>query len=122
MSANLVASAPLPAARVEHSASYAQGRANRWGHLPFVMVIMAVGLLMVGVADAGAWRQATWAVPLFYPGLAIIYAAPALRMLSAGAHRRERLALVLMLGMALYTVKVMHEPTMLTFHDELGQS
>lgn len=108
------------ASPVEHSASSAQGRANRWGHLPFVMVIMTVGLFMVGVADAGAWRQETWAVPLFYPGLAIIYAAPAFRMLSAGAHRRERLALVLMLGMALYAVKVMHEPTMFTFHDELG--
>lgn len=84
------------------------------------MVIMAAGLLMVGVANAGAWRQETWAVPLFYSGLAIIYAAPAFRMLSAGAHRKERLALVLMLGMALYAVKVMHEPTMFTFHDELG--
>jgi hypothetical protein len=84
------------------------------------MLFMAVGLLMVGVADAGAWRQETWAVPLFYPGLAVIYAAPAFGMLSADAHRRERLALVLMLGMALYAVKVMHEPTMFTFHDELG--
>ncbi len=120
MSADPALTVPPPVARVEHSVGCAPSRANRWGHLPFVMVIMAVGLLMVGVADAGAWRQEAWAVPVFYPGLAIIYAAPAFRMLSAGAHRRERLALVLMLGMALYTVKVMHEPTMFTFHDELG--
>ena len=95
-------------------------RPPAWRQFSMVMIIMAAGLLMVGVADAGAWHQAGWAAPLFYAGLALVYATPAFRMLSRGAGRGERLALVVMLGIALYAVKVMHAPSMFTFRDEFG--
>jgi hypothetical protein len=88
--------------------------------VPLIAVTMAAGLLLVGVADAGGWHRAGWAVPLFYPSLALVSAAPTFRLLAGGARRGERVTLVLLLALALYLVKVMHEPTMFTFHDELG--
>jgi hypothetical protein len=48
-----------------------------------------------------------------------LYAIAAYRMIMPGANRRERIGLLVMVGLGLYIVKIMHSPVYYTFYDEL---
>lgn len=93
--------------------------AGPWGWLPVLSVVMAFGLMLV----AGAFRASVSGVGdpnrLYWLGLLILVVPIATRLVSVSASRSERLALVVLLGMGLYMVKVMHSPLAFTYPDEL---
>lgn len=91
-----------------------------WGRLPEFSLLAAVGLLIVAAGDAAAWHGARWGTALFWLGLAVVVAPFAARLLSAAPARRERVGLVVLLGMGLYLVKIFHSPLYFSDIDELG--
>ncbi len=94
---------------------------DAWGWLPGLSLVSALGLLLLAFADTAARGGATWAEPLFWLGLLVLFVPAAIRLASAQATRRERIGLIIVLGMALYLVKVFQNPLAFTYHDELGQ-
>jgi hypothetical protein len=93
---------------------------ERWGWLPALSLIGALGLLLVAVADSGARESAAWAEVGFWSGLLTLFMPIAVRLISDRATRRERLGLVVVLGIGLYLVKVLHSPLNFTFYDEFS--
>lgn len=90
-----------------------------WGRLPALSVVITCGLLLVAWGDRGARAEAGWATTFFWLGLLVIFVPAAVRLISTEASRRERIGLVLVVGMSLYLVKVFHSPLYFTFFDEL---
>lgn len=89
-----------------------------WGWLPELSVVCALGLLVVALADTAARNQIGWAEGLFWAGLVVMFVPVALRLSTARATRRETLGLVVVLGLALYLVKLLHSPVAFTNIDE----
>jgi hypothetical protein len=92
--------------------------AIRWGWLPALSVVDALGLLLVALAVTGARHAATWSEPLYWTGLLIMFMPTTVRLASANTSRRERIGLVVLLGLSLYLVKVLHSPVGFTLVDE----
>ena len=90
-----------------------------WGALPALLLFAACGLALVTVADAMSRSGRANGQPLFWIGIAVIVAPIAWRVTSSSATRGERIALVVIVGLALYGVKVVHDPFGFTFADEL---
>ncbi len=93
-------------------------QADPWGWLPVLGVVAACGVLLVAVADTGARNSTTWAYPLFWAGLLGVFIPIAIRLVSSSATRQERLSLLLLLGIALYLVKVLYSPKIFSLMDE----
>lgn len=96
----------------------AQG-VESWGWLPAIAVTSAVGWLAVALADSSARTEYEWAPILMYAGLLSVFVPVAARLLSAAPARRERIGLVLMLGLGLYFVKLLQSPLSFSYFDEL---
>lgn len=90
------------------------------GLLPILALTTSLGVLVVALADAGARTGQGYADPLFWAGLTLMILPAAARLFAKSPERRERLGLVVALGLGAYLVKVVHSPVQLTFHDELG--
>ena len=91
-----------------------------FGLAPLLALTAAAGLVLVALGDNAARISSGEAQPLFWGGLVVIYMPIALRLLSVSASREERMALALLLGGALFLVKVIYSPTGFTLHDELA--
>jgi hypothetical protein len=80
----------------------------------------AIGLALVAiaVADTLARGGSKWAEPLFWAGMALLWVPPIVRIIGREASRNERLALLVLLGMALYVVKVVYGPRYFVRYDE----
>ena len=91
-----------------------------FGLAPLLALTAAAGLVLVALGDNAARASSGEAQPLFWGGLVVIYMPIALRLLSVSASREERMALALLLGGALFLVKVIYSPTGFTLHDELA--
>lgn len=92
-----------------------------WGWLPLLSLSSACGLLVMSLGFTGARLEGPWArwgEPLFWLGLLVIFVPVALRLLAVQVSRRERIGLAVVLGMALYLVKIASYPTMFALHDE----
>jgi hypothetical protein len=92
---------------------------NAWGLLPEIAVLESIGLLFL------AWvfverRAASISQPFLWISLAALILPIAIRLASVQPARRERIGLVLLLGLSLYLVKVMYSPLAFTFPDELS--
>jgi hypothetical protein len=96
------------------------GTTNQWGRLPELAVLQTAGLLLLAWAFVQARAAGPAADALSWIGLAVLILPTAFRLASAQPARRERLGLILLLGMSLYLVKVMHSPMAFTFPDELS--
>ncbi len=85
-----------------------------------VLLCTIAGLALVRQADVRAVHGASYdtSVYLFWAGLILIFAPAATRVLMRGTARAERLTLVLLLGVALYLVKIQGSPNAFTFFDE----
>jgi len=82
--------------------------------------MLALGLMIVAWADALARAGHTGAsYPLLWLGLVTMF-APAVAHAWRGCGRTESLLLVVLLGTALYMVKVLDTPLHFTFHDEFS--
>lgn len=86
--------------------------------VPAIALTAAVGLGLIGLADANSRAGSSPLGFLFWLGLLLLFAPVAFRTLSPGASRRDRLLLMLLLGVGLYLVKVLASPTSFTFIDE----
>jgi hypothetical protein len=94
-------------------------QAQRWGWLPALSLVGAVGLLLVAVADTLSRSGQGQYESVFWLGLLVLTVPIAARLASSEPSRRERLGLVVVLGLGLYVIKVMHSPYGFTFSDEL---
>jgi hypothetical protein len=86
--------------------------------LPLIALLAALGLLIVAGANALSRATVTETSLIYWAGLLLI-ALPIFYKLSAKEpDYRERFLLVLLLGLALYGVKVVHDGIYFTFTDE----
>ncbi len=90
-----------------------------WGWLPAIALTSAIGWLAIALADSSARSEFEGAPALMYAGLLLIFAPVVVRLLSAAPARRERMGLVLMLGLGLYLVKLLQSPLSFSYFDEL---
>lgn len=123
MSASRVSTAPV-ALRDRDVGRTARERGEQpWlslGAAPLLAVIAAIGLMLVALANNAARESLASAPLLFWAGLSLTYGPIAYRLLSTSASRAERIALALIVGIALYGVKILHSPVSFDLHDELG--
>ncbi len=90
------------------------------GAAPLLAIVAALGILLVALGNDGARTGRELAQPLFWSGLVAIYAPIAFRLLSPSVGRSERVALVAVLSISLFLVKLLYSPTQFVFYDELG--
>jgi hypothetical protein len=95
-------------------------RVNVLGAAPLLALLAALGLVVIASADTGARLEEVGSEAAFWAGLMLIYLPIALRLFGSSASSSERLALVVILGTALYVVKIVHSPAGFTLHDELA--
>jgi hypothetical protein len=96
------------------------GRAEaRTGHVAPVVLSAGVGLLACSIADALSRATLAPSPLIYWAGLLLIALPIFYRLTSRDASPRERLALVCLLGLSLYAVKVMRDAPLFTFSDEL---
>ncbi|HEY1286022.1 MAG TPA: hypothetical protein VGF04_08030 [Solirubrobacterales bacterium] len=95
-------------------------RASRFGAFAPLALLAGGGLVMVALGNNAAREEAGGAQVLFWAGLMLIYAPIALRLLSPSTSRREAMALSVLLGAALYIVKLLYNPTGFIPHDEMA--
>jgi hypothetical protein len=100
----------------------AQGAGSRLGPIPLIAFSTGVGLLLCSVADALSRATLTPSPVIYWAGFLIIVAPIAYRLLLPQPSAGERLALVCMLVMAIYCVKILREPFTFTIPDELQHS
>jgi hypothetical protein len=86
----------------------------------FIALSTALGLASVAIADEASRNGSAYstAVALFFAGLLLVFVPVAVRVLMRSVDRRERLALIILLGCALYAVKILGSPVAFTFIDE----
>lgn len=88
------------------------------GTAPALMVIAAGGLAVLAVDNALARSASHTSQPLFWLGILTVVVPIFFRLLSGAPSRTERIVLVVLLGLALYLVKVIRDPFDFTFADE----
>jgi hypothetical protein len=93
-------------------------RAPGLGELPRTAFLAALGLLVVATGDTLARLDIGVAPIVWWLGLLLIVTPVAARLIGREAERRERLALVILVGLALYGVKVMGAPSSFSMLDE----
>src|SRR5512145_1550997 len=89
-----------------------------WGWLPALALMGAGGLLLVSIANSLARSGREGVEWLFWVGLLMLVLPVLLRLTSAQPTRRERVGLLILLGLGLYLAKFMHSPYSFTFSDE----
>lgn len=90
-----------------------------WGWLPILSVTTALGIFLVAVACSGSRAAAPWADLLFWTGYLVIICFPIARLTMRGVSRQERIATILLIGMAFYLIKVCYSPLVFNFNDEM---
>jgi hypothetical protein len=91
-----------------------------WAAVGTLTVCAVLGLALVAVGDnlsSRGYAYHTTSV-FFWAGLLLIFVPIAGRVLMRGAGRSEQLALIILLGIALYVVKVLASPDGFTNYDE----
>ncbi len=89
------------------------------GHLAPILLTTGIGLLVCSIANALS-RAALEPTPLLFWAGVLLLALPIFHRLTAeSASAPERLALVCLLGLSLYCVKVFRDAPSFTFSDEL---
>ena len=89
-----------------------------WGAVPLLTFVAAIGVALVAVANRVAAGGAEWGDVPFFVGLIVIVIPIALRLLQVDVRGSERVALVVVLGMALYACKLLHDPVIPGGYDE----
>ena len=89
-----------------------------WGWLPVLSLTSVIGVFLVALAaDAGRFAS-QWADLLFWLGLIVLFLPIALRLLSPKPARRERIALLVVWGSALYLLRDLEYPLSFAYYDE----
>jgi hypothetical protein len=95
-----------------------QQTANRWGLMPPLSAISAVGIFLVALAYNTGRIAAPDAELVFWFGLVVLFIPIPWRLLSEGLARQERVVLLMVLGVTLYFVKVLQYPLHFAYYDE----
>lgn len=95
-----------------------QAESVRWGWFPALVLVDSFGLLVVSLAYTLSRMNVNWAIVPYWLSLLIIFVPTAYRLLSPSIARRERIGLIVALGLSFYLVKVLHSPLDFTFYDE----
>ena len=90
----------------------------RLGALPLIALLGSGGLLVIAVADTMGRFSLPGAPIVWWAGLVAIVLPSVIRLLGRDASRGERVAILTLLGLALYGVKVLLAPTAFTAFDE----
>ena len=91
---------------------------RQWTLFLILVLICVVGLGLEALAGAGARLGASWAEPVFWVGLLVIYVPIVMRLAFGQVGPQEGASLVVLLGLSLYLVKILHSPLAFTFSDE----
>jgi hypothetical protein len=91
------------------------------GKLPVLSVFAALGVAFISLAHTASRQEISWAIIPYWIGFSFIFVPCIARLLSADPSRKERIAVIILLAVALYLTKVTHSPTTFTFADELSQ-
>jgi hypothetical protein len=97
-------------------------RSRPWantGHLAPIVLSTGLGLLLCAIANALSRATVEPAMPVYWLGVLVLALPIFYRLTSSEASVRERLALVCLLGLSLYCVKVFRDAPLFTFSDEL---
>lgn len=89
------------------------------GHFPAIALASGVGLLLCALANALARSTDGDPMLIYWAGIIAITLPVFYRLTSQEASPAERLALVCLLGLSLYAVKVLRDAPLFTFSDEL---
>lgn len=96
------------------------GAPGAFAWLPVLALITAVGVGAVCAADCLSRSGSTsLAQAVFWLGVVAVFMPTTTRLLGRSAGESERITLIVMLGTALYLVKVMRDPFGYTYADEL---
>jgi hypothetical protein len=105
--------------RIRLETTAAPQRSAQLGWLPILAVTAAVGVTVCTIGNALSRSTRSSSQLPFWVGLLIILVPIIYRICSAEARRGERVSLVILLGFALYLVKIVLDPFGFTFGDEL---
>jgi hypothetical protein len=100
------------------AAAATERRQGPLGAFPAVLAISAVGVAICSVTDALSRATLAPTVWLLWAGIAVIVGSIVYRLCAAEASTGERVALVCLLGLELYLVKLMRDPFGYTMPDE----
>ena len=118
-----VDAAPTLSARARVSASEAdreyETSKSGLGLVPNITLAASLGVLLVSIAEQLSRLGLVDGQVVFWLGLVVIVAPILARQLTSSPSRAERVGLLLLLGVALYLVKVASNPQAFTFSDEL---
>ncbi len=103
----------------EEEATVIAATPDVWGWLPALSLTSAIGVLLVSLAYNAGRFALQGADTLFWLGLLVLFLPVAVRLFMRQPGRHERVALLVVLGMALYLVKYMQYPLYFTYFDEL---
>ncbi|HET9196896.1 MAG TPA: DUF6541 family protein [Solirubrobacterales bacterium] len=85
---------------------------------PAIALLAAIGLLLCSLANAFSRETLDPSQLVYWLGILLIAVPIFLRLTSTEPSSRERLGLVLLLGLALYGVKIVHDAPLFTLSDE----
>jgi len=89
-----------------------------WVAAVTISTLLGLGLVRIAAVKAIDGGSLNSAVPLFFLGVALIFTPNAMRVLMRKTARTERFALVMLLGIAFYLVKVLQETNAFIYTDE----
>lgn len=81
-------------------------------------LLAGVALLLTSVAGALSRTGTAGALPLFWAGVLLMILPGALRLSTHSPQRGERIVILVIMGLALYLSKVLHDPFAFTYPDE----
>lgn len=111
---------PVVASRVPLAVEVPASRvASRLGRVPLIACLASIGLLVCSVADALSRATLAPSPVIYWGGLLLIVVPIFYRLSSSQPSASERFALVCLLGLTLYAVKLARDPFLYTFPDEL---
>jgi hypothetical protein len=110
--------APKPALVPKNKAAPSEWISGTWGWLPILSLTSGVGVFLLALADEAGRFASHWADLLFWIGLLVLFIPIAVRIISPGPSRQERIALLVILGSSLYLLRYLEEPLAFGFNDE----
>jgi hypothetical protein len=109
--------AKSPGLKIEDTVIVAKPTIDSWGWLPILSLTSAVGVFLEALADFAGLFEVQGADVLFWSGLIVIFLPITWRLLRPEPARRERIALLLILDIALYFVCILTHPLGFTGYD-----
>ena len=97
-------------------------KAWTWGWLPVLSLTSAVGVFLLALAYNAGRSAAPWAELLYWIGIGVFFLPIAIRAISSKPTRGERIALLIVLAIALYFVKVLAYPLYFALYDEFSHT